>query len=318
MPNRIIKSACSDYMVTLEYRKSSTFFKDLIDAIGKGFFNGWIFRGHSSESYKLIPSFLRYDNVEKLINKYNQNLDCEINNYDKDMTLYENEFFKIQNFLRISDDIGIPIGGDNIFYNNGILSNFTSRSYFNPAIRREWFPENLFETIGLMQHYGLQTRFLDWSFDVFVALYFAYTEAFKKKESKFLTIWALNKDMCQSERHNSLIFIKPNYAKNNYLCAQKGLFTYYKTFTPSQTQIEKAKNNEAHLIDKRCLSKIIRPYYNSNTLLYKINISCGDSIEGIRYLARLKYKSARIFPDFNGVVKQIHNDSLFRDMIFET
>lgn len=36
-----------------------------------------------------------------------------------------------------------------------------------------WLSEDLYEIAGLAQHYGLPTRLLDWSQDIYVSLYFA-------------------------------------------------------------------------------------------------------------------------------------------------
>lgn len=52
---------------------------------------------------------------------------------------------------------------------------------YNP----KWWPNEKFrEVISLAQHYGLPTRFLDWSYDYKSALYFALKDIVEKPLDK--------------------------------------------------------------------------------------------------------------------------------------
>jgi len=57
-------------------------------------------------------------------------------------------------------------------------------------VRYPNWPEDKAKRLTLMQHYGLPTRLLDWSFSLFTALYFSVCN--KKKDDRNGSLWALH------------------------------------------------------------------------------------------------------------------------------
>ncbi len=103
--------------------------------------------------------------------------------------------------------------------------------------KRKWLSPDIVELAALAQHYGLPTRLIDWTFDIFVALYFAAFGARKRHladkntdESDTLVIWALNRQALAYQSKTGKIPLKftvPPYHGNSNLYAQKGILTYW-------------------------------------------------------------------------------------------
>jgi hypothetical protein len=75
-----------------------------------------------------------------------------------------------------------------------LLRDFTRRYH-----QYDILPPNIdddLEWLSIMQHYGAPTRLLDWSYSVFVALYFALENAEEKKDS---ALWAINHSWAVTE-----------------------------------------------------------------------------------------------------------------------
>jgi len=71
-------------------------------------------------------------------------------------------------------------------------------------VRYPNWPEDRARRLTLMQHYGLPTRLLDWSFSLFTALYFSVCN--KKKDDKNGLLWALDPQRYCQVKGNSRVF----------------------------------------------------------------------------------------------------------------
>lgn len=77
-----------------------------------------------------------------------------------------------------------------------ILDEFTSRAHMHlagPSI-----PKDEIAWLAVMQHYGVPTRLLDFTYSPFVALYFAVREGNHPKNRTHARLWALNSEVLNS------------------------------------------------------------------------------------------------------------------------
>lgn len=78
------------------------------------------------------------------------------------------------------------------FFRNHSLETFLSIDILRHEIGEKWLPENFLELAALAQHYGLSTRLIDWSKDIYTSLYFASSGALHSDyDSKYMILYAL-------------------------------------------------------------------------------------------------------------------------------
>ena len=81
------------------------------------------------------------------------------------------EYRILRKFYKIANDNGLNVHGDVLmdkhYYDD------TSPEFLFDEKEKIWLYPGLTELAALAQHYGVLTRMLDWSNNLFVALYFA-------------------------------------------------------------------------------------------------------------------------------------------------
>ena len=195
------------------------------------FVSNWIYRGESSIRYRLLPSALRKDGREKL------RLISMIKNGTGSLDGYViEEFSAIVGFYESANNQGLYVPYHKELQTNHhillhILQDFVKDREINPVY---------YELISLAQHYGIPTRFLDWTNDFYVAFFFAFRSAVYKIYENIarnsvkdgltdkIVVWALDRGNLQIPPRDAPIrFITPCYNNNPNLAAQKGTFSYY-------------------------------------------------------------------------------------------
>jgi len=106
------------------------------------------------------------------------------------------------------------------------------------AFIKMWFPPQmepyvrhnlLFQILSIMQHYGMKTRILDWTFSWLVAAYFAIEN--KDSNDKDAEVWCINKTQienrlkgfCGEKEYNQRSFNRGISSLNDYnLCLKNG------------------------------------------------------------------------------------------------
>lgn len=289
----------------IQFENSDSFLKSISygGEIYKIIYPDFIFRGESSDKFKLIPSALREGNKDKVMQLGN----CR--GHDNQMMRIVAEYNIIRNFYFSCDNANLyvpncrirkyPIDDVSVFLNH-----------------ETWLPEDLYEITGLAQHYGLPTRLLDWSKDIYVSLYFACLGAMNEIKEKNrinddnIVLWALNAKKIEVDKSIGktipLKFIRPSYHGNPNLGAQKGLFTLWEFVSD-----EERKNAvEVTPLDTFLINKAM----DDQTLLYKLTLPTKFVLSLYVMLRNLGYGASRIFPGYNGVSQLLSEDLLYNQI----
>lgn len=285
----------------------------------------WIFRGHGNSKWKLLPSALRPGELTN-IDTRQPILDGSVSigtlEQGTATALILHELQHVREFFDICDDHGLHIPGDSHEHRTieGLheLGREIGRSLEQMQF---WPPGPWLQVYALAQHYGIKTRFLDWTRMSRVAAYFAARGvaeeiAAGKHDSSSLSdnktcIWALNKRKLQTHYH--LIFpqepamfpylrlVTTPQASNPNLRAQAGLFTVDgnpkrripldELILGGLDDIEDQDSLATFLADPFILTKIELPYRQTRTLL--------------KLLAKESVNSASVYPGYQGAASAL-------------
>ncbi len=275
--------------------------------------SGYIYRGEGSETFKLLPSALREENVNKL--KAQDGLNVFKRN-DTEWLQAFTEYRILRRFYKVANDNGLKVHGDEMI----------SKHYFDDVApeflfterEKVWVKPELAELAGLAQHYGALTRMLDWSENLFVALYFACIGGMKRLsrgEEDSIVLWAMDAKGIQVNEQElytcgkdscPLKLVVPPYYANANLRAQKGVLSYW--------QIT-AKFDDTSAVDRTPLDillKDIRGFREDE--MYKFKLSNKYSLDLYRWLKRFGYTAAYIYPGYRGVVQQMEEEHMYEIM----
>lgn len=269
---------------------------------------GFIFRGHSQESYQLTPTALRAESADDFWSVCGGKPIGD--QWEMSFWQIRAEYNLLRSFYRLADQRGLQVP-----ISDRMRSNLAQEYEFLGLVHSHqqdiWIPRDLHEVAALAQHYGIPTRLLDWTYDIFVALYFAFKGAAGKDGN--LVIWALNKEYLSSLKGSvkqvGVEFITPHYSGNPNLNAQRGLFTLWSEVSPSMVEVAVMfQQQKVALTDRRTLDERVfeaLEYEEGFPVFKKFIVPCSEATRGCVILDQIGYNPSRIFPGYDGVAKQI-------------
>jgi len=309
----------------IKYDNFLAFIKDVLLPSGKlhKYLHGFVYRGERTNKFKLLPGALREEQMDKLFRD-----NKPINNQSQWLTwqVYA-EYSLLRDFYKASNYNGLKVPKNDAiskYYNDAFPSEL-----WHHAGAYKWLSDDIADLAALAQHYGVLTRLIDWSYDLYAAIYFACMGAIKArekeefKEGDTIVIWALNADRIQFLRSTisriPLNFVVPPYYDNPNLNAQKGVLSYWEVDVPGEIEREKEfQKGIVRLTDRTPLNELLQKYCDANpgkddtcVLLYKLEFPVKECVVAYEYLRSLGYTAAKLFPGYDGVVKKMEEDAVF-------
>jgi FRG domain len=221
----------------------------------------YIFRGHSCSSWHLESSFYR-TNKNLGLNQKERDL-----KYDRLITQFRKSYEVYGALSKEGDVFGK---------------------------KKDGMQDDFFATESIAQHYGISTRLLDFSYSLYVAAFFAFSN-FSECRSGLVSVFVIDTNLEGVISDKTLEVLKGSYKDNERNLYQVGAFIKNKSNVPNITDLFK-KDSKFHTNNHSKLShKII-----------KFDIPVEASEQALDDLNMMRINSMTIFPGISGVVRWIN------------
>jgi hypothetical protein len=197
----------------------------------------------------------------------------------------------------------------------------------------ELYPTNVIEWLALMQHYGANTRLLDWTKSPYIAAFFAMIDC-KEKNS---CVWALNvsklsqiivdkypeifkkiidEDIKKQNKIYDGMEIKINI-EDERIMLQFSELKFDMVFPVYPYKLNERINNQQGMFitqgniqekTENCIANV--DYDNTGLLLRKICLKEDEKHKILRNLAYMNINYGTLFPGVEGIIKSINNNCM--------
>lgn len=252
----------------------------------------YIFRGQSSDEYKLTPSICRrgigsfaYGSPHRMFS-----------NSSSGQVSFELDVLK--KFLDGCDRSGLVVPG----YSEQIKARILNEpSSFLSAFRRPWPQPELYEILAAAQHYEVPTRLLDWTERSYVACYFAASSANFELNSinAKIAIWALSTEHAKHWKTVQIIRTPGGTSRNQ--AAQSGLFTTH--------EVDMYNLGLNDIYQPETLEEVEEIYSTAQggRPLIKMTLPISEAPDLLDLCSKLGVDGSTLFPGYHGVAKMVRD-----------
>lgn len=255
----------------------------------------WVFRGQADSSWDLRPPAFR--NAERLL----CHVDRPWDEWDN-MTQMTAEADTLTRFVHEADQSGLSLPGDL----QEIFARLHEPHWAHGVATRdvvfEWPSRTVWPVVALAQHYGIATRFLDWTRSALSACYFAASDVLASSRTGELAIWAFSTAMAnadsasewRTDRKRVVIATAP-YASNPNLRAQEGVHLALMIQNPNMSAPADRDDIGEFLSE---IDDTTRPH--GHPALLKFTLPATHAANLLWHLAKEGVSAARLFPGYAG------------------
>jgi hypothetical protein len=249
-----------------------------------------IYRGQSNPVWSLIPTARRKEMWPPLLGAGGRD--------DTLANRLASEAVTLLTFCRIADRQGLSIPNHTVLTSD-LIQRFGALARGDPFAIATWPPPQAAPALSLAQHYGLSTCLLDFTWNPYVAAYFAIRDHIGKKSlGGSACVWIVDDANLLVRGHDprhSLEIVIPPASDNRTMQAQEGLFI-------CQRLLENLPNLNAEYQSTPFESILAGGGVNSITKLI-VEVQYPSFL--LNKIIKLGYDGSRLFPGFEGAAQAV-------------
>lgn len=261
------------------------------------FSSDWVFRGHEDATWKLLPSFWRSDSakMKSIVRAFQKP-------FAPPQVLTAGTWHGL--YLDLLDTFNV------VAERNGLMKRVNLRSGMDNNLHAE----HLDELEAIAQHYGLPTRLIDWSYDLFVAAFFSSRKSAESEAAASCCVWCLDTslaDRIELTKLPQIVIVKAALNTADRIQAQRGLFTrlgsfdeWMQTFFDSAIEVKAWPDLET-IISSPKTTVARNDGELSTPFLRKVMLARTETPELVRQLHFRGVSYSSLFPGLEGVAAEV-------------